>query len=101
MSETFSDAVEALLVATPEPPAADCDPAEILIEGERALTLRAPLIEIMRSLAPPPGVTHAPGVAERFATIIDRDARWTAAMTRARAELAGRMRGVRRFRNTY
>lgn len=101
MSSTFAAAVEALLVATPEPPAADADPAEILIAAERAIAVRGPLVELLQKMAPAEGTSPEAGVAERFAIIIERDARWTAAMTRAKHELSGRMRGARRFRTAY
>ena len=90
-------AIDALLAATPEPPAAESDPAEVLQLAERMLAERAVYcsrIDALTGAARAIPATHA----SQHALLTDRDARWTARLAGARRALADQLSAAHRHR---
>lgn len=92
-----SATLSALLAATPEPPAADADPAEILDAATAAFAAREPLVEALRAHLPS-GAPLDAAQREVLAAIRRRDERWEAALTHARHTLGERITGAQRAR---
>lgn len=91
--------LQALLVATPEAPASDADPAEILARGEDLLAARqAVLAGLIAMLGGEKLVlTDLPGASDVVERMRGREADWHAAMTHARHVLGERAQAVRRL----
>ena len=88
----------ALLRATPDPPHLDADPAAVLEAAQALVSARAPLLDAMRAGATGPTPPLAPVEQQLLAELKDRDARWDAALTRARQSIADGLAAFRRTR---
>ncbi len=90
MSVRLAEALHALLAATPEPPGADTDPSEVLIQAqEMAAAREAPLEALAAMVEADPTLRDAGG--ELAETLKQRDARWAALLLRAHQELRQRV----------
>jgi hypothetical protein len=88
--------LEALVDLTPEPPASDADPEEVLQAGEELIASRASFIDWLRAhLGPTPHLN--PAAAPYLAALRERDLRWEASLKRAQHELGQRLVGLRRL----
>ena len=90
MSVRLAETLSALLAATPDPPAADTDPSEILVLAqEMAAAREEPLAELAALIESDPSLADAGGdLAEQLK---QRDARWNALLVRAHQELKQRV----------
>lgn len=94
-----TQALRALLAATPEPPDADDDPSSVLEVAQAALAAREPHVAALRAhLAP--GAPLDPAQQQLLDAIRQRDERWEAAMTHARHTLGERIIGAQRARSS-
>lgn len=88
--------LERLVDLTPEPPSPDADPAEVLQAGEELVSARQSFVDWLREqLGDDPNVN--PAAAPYLAALRERDARWDAALRRARHELSLRLAASSRF----
>lgn len=90
--------LDALLDATPPPPAGD-DPAAVLDLFAVVARRRGELIGELMVLAPV--VSHEPAVRERHAMLNARDEVWMAALGRAQGVAGERLGGMRRAARAY
>jgi hypothetical protein len=88
--------LEALVDQTPEPPAADADPEEVLQAGEELLASRASFLDWLREHLGPTPHLH-PAAAPYLAALRERDSRWEASLRRAQHELGQRLVGLKRL----
>src|SRR5258706_2579531 len=89
MSVGLVEALYALLSATPEPPGADTDPSEVLVQAQAMAAAReAPLAALAAIVEGDPSLAEAGG--ELAEQLKQRDARWTALLLRAHQELRQR-----------
>jgi hypothetical protein len=97
MSLQLAETLHALLAATPEPPAADTDPSEILVLAqEMAAAREQPLAALAALIEAEPSLREAGGqLAEELR---QRDARWAALLLRAHQELKERVAALSQSR---
>lgn len=95
MSETGEAVITALLAATPEPPPVTTDASEVVSLAEAMAQARALVLDELAAR----GIDHLPRHehAASLEVLRDRDTRWTAALTRARHQLAERVASVARI----
>ncbi len=90
----------ALLDATPEPPAADADPAAVLDAAQAAFAAREPHVEALRAHVTPD--TPLDDAQRRLLDAVrTRDERWEAALAHARHTLGERITSAQRARGQY
>ena len=87
--------LDAMIAATPLPPAAD-DPDAVLDAFAVVARDRAALIDELAALAGP--VSREPAVVERHALLSARDQTWMGALQRAQILVGERIGAVRRAR---
>jgi len=97
------EAMEALLRvldATPEPPLAQEDPADVIAGGQKMMAERQERLEELQRV-----LVKTPKTREESAEILQkiqaREAGWQAALQRARHELAQRVVAARNIRKRY
>ncbi len=98
--DELAGTIEELLAVTPEPPPLDSDPDLVAEEAEAMLAARAPLCLRLITLSSEERVVPATHTA-RYASLLDRNARWAACLSTARRTLSQRMTGARRLRRGY
>jgi hypothetical protein len=90
MSVRLVETLHALLAATPEPPGADTDPSEVLLQAQEMASARAgPLAALMALVEAEPALAEQGG--ELAETLKQRDSRWNALLLRAHQELKQRV----------
>lgn len=90
--------IAALLSATPEPPGPDADPAVVIDTAAAMLAARQELCGRLAALDPATRLVP-PSAAADHARLVERDARWEAALSSARGRLGDQLRGARRLRD--
>ncbi len=90
---TAGETLDALLQATPEPPASDADPGDVLSAAETMTSERAPHIERLAQILD--GYDLDTRSRATLEMVCERDSRWSAALHRARHELSLRLGGHR------
>ncbi len=78
-----------LLEATPEPPAPDDEPLEVLEAAQRLVRARAPLLEALKAVEG--NLAQDPECQRLTSEIVARDTRWEAALVCARRRVASRL----------
>jgi hypothetical protein len=96
----FREPLTRLLAATPDPPDAEAQPDEVLRRAELMMLKRREALEALGAISSE--ITDperlAPETVTMLATLHDRDARWMAALSRAKHLAGERMSGVARLR---
>jgi hypothetical protein len=100
MSTALHEALGALLATTPEPPSADEEPGAIVDRAGRMAEDRAAPFDRLRELVDAGCPLDEPA-RHLAATLRERDARWSAALARARHLLSDRLVAARRTRACY
>jgi hypothetical protein len=86
-----------VLAATPEPPDAQTDPSDVIDLAQQMTETREESLALLQQVMANNGAVEGEGQAV-LAEINDRDARWQAALGRARHELTQRMQAARHIR---
>ena len=101
MNHEVVAALRAILAETPSPPSPDADPFDIISAVERLTTRREPAIEKLHRLLGDNPVAD-PDVGSDGAVMLfeiqDRNARWKAALSRARHAVADRRSALERLK---
>jgi hypothetical protein len=97
--EVALKALEDLLAATPDAPAADADPDEVLTRGQALVLAREEILATLVTQLEGETVVLAdhPAAADLLERVRDRERGWQAAMAHARHVLGERTQAVRRL----
>lgn len=89
-----------LELATPEPPPPITDAADVLCAVVSLMAAREPVLRRLKLLMEesPGALANDEPSRHKLAVICERDAQWSAAMARARHELAQRLQSCTRLR---
>jgi hypothetical protein len=86
-----------VLAATPEPPDGQTDPSDVIALAQQMTDGREASLALLQQVMATNGAVEGEG-RTLLSEINDRDARWQAALDRARHELSQRMQAARHIR---